>query len=44
METIQAHFAKVYGKENDPNFALDIEFKIDHAGKLIVKQARPWVD
>lgn len=44
METIQSHFAKVYGKEDDPSFAMDIEFKIDHRGKLIVKQARPWVD
>jgi phosphoenolpyruvate synthase/pyruvate phosphate dikinase len=44
MEKIQAHFKTVYGAQNDPSFAMDIEFKITSAGKLQIKQARPWVD
>lgn len=44
LEKIQAHFKETYGKQGDPKFAMDVEFKIDAAGKLIVKQARPWVD
>jgi len=44
METIQSHFKKVYKKEADKSFGMDIEFKIDAEGKLVVKQARPYVD
>jgi hypothetical protein len=44
MKTIQAHFKQVYGAQLDRDFAMDIEFKVDDAGKLVVKQARPWVD
>jgi pyruvate, water dikinase len=44
LNKIQDHFKATYGKQNDPKFAMDVEFKIDLAGKLIVKQARPWVD
>jgi pyruvate,water dikinase len=44
METIQRRFKIVYGAQRDPAFAMDIEFKIDLADKLVVKQARPWVD
>ena len=43
MKTIQAEFKKLYGKENDPNFAIECEFKITSDGKLSIKQARPWV-
>jgi hypothetical protein len=44
METIQARFKAIYGAGDDPAFAMDIEFKIDARGRLVVKQARPWVD
>ncbi len=43
METIQQHFAMVYGREDDPDFAMDIELKIDGLGNLVIKQARPYV-
>lgn len=42
MEKIQSHFAKIYQKEGELNFGMDIEFKFDKNGKLIVKQARPY--
>jgi pyruvate,water dikinase len=44
METIQRRFKALYGARRNPAFAMDIEFKVDAAGKLVVKQARPWVD
>jgi hypothetical protein len=44
MEIIQRRFKVIYGARGNPAFAMDIEFKIDVAGKLVVKQARPWVD
>lgn len=44
MEIIQRRFKVIYGAQRNPAFAMDIEFKIDVAGKLVVKQARPWVD
>lgn len=44
MERIHEHFATVYGKQGDKSFAMDLEFKVDAGGRLIIKQARPWVD
>jgi hypothetical protein len=44
MELIQKHFKSVYNAQNDDNFAMDIEFKITADSKLVIKQARPWVD
>ncbi len=42
MAAIQAHFKVLYGKQTDPGFAMEIEFKVDRDGVMIVKQARPW--
>lgn len=44
MLTIQTHFRRVYDKFSDSTFAMDIEFKVDIDGQLVIKQARPWVD
>ena len=34
---------KLYGFDEDDQFAMEIEFKITKADKLVIKQARPWV-
>jgi pyruvate,water dikinase len=44
LEQIQAHFRRLYDADDDPAFAMDVEFKTDADGSLVVKQARPWVD
>lgn len=44
MEIIQAHFRTVYGAQDDPAFAMDLEFKVTSKDTLAIKQARPWVD
>jgi len=44
LATIQERFAVVYDKLGDPGFAMDVEFKVDAAGALAIKQARPWVE
>ena len=43
MSTLNNHFDDLYPGA-DPDFAMEIEFKITEAGGLIIKQARPWVD
>jgi len=43
MTVIHETFAKLYEAETNPTFAMDIEYKIDSLGKLVIKQARPWV-
>ncbi|MCB1096541.1 MAG: hypothetical protein KDN22_13270 [Verrucomicrobiae bacterium] len=43
MRTIHRHFRDLYQKQYDDTFAMDIEFKFDAEGKLVIKQARPWV-
>jgi len=44
MQAIQRHFRLVYNEQFNQDFAMDIEFKVDVSGQLIIKQARPWVD
>ena len=43
LTAIHEHFAPLYGAVGDPDFAMEVEFKVDADGELVVKQARPWV-
>ena len=44
LQQIHNEFALLYKKRaSDPKFAIEIEFKITKDGKLLIKQARPWV-
>lgn len=44
LRLIQEHFRTVYHAEADEKFAMDVEFKFNASGALVIKQARPWVD
>jgi hypothetical protein len=44
LRLIQSHFRDVYGQGANAAFAMDVEFKFDATGRLVIKQARPWVD
>ena len=45
MADIQNQFRGVYNiAEDDPSFAMDIEFKVTRDDELHIKQARPWID
>ena len=43
LARIHGRFRRLYGKSEDDQFAMEIEFKITKKGKLAIKQARPWV-
>jgi len=43
LAVIHDKFAVLYDAEDNPTFAMDIEFKIDSTNQLSIKQARPWV-
>ena len=42
LETVQSHFQDLY--QGDSDFAMEIEFKLEQDGQLVIKQARPWID
>jgi pyruvate,water dikinase len=44
LRLIQTHFRTVYKQDLNKAFAMDVEFKFDVGGALVIKQARPWVD
>jgi hypothetical protein len=44
LGTIHVRFAELYERDpEDLKFAMEIEFKVDRNGILVIKQARPWV-
>lgn len=43
LTTIHDRFKVLYHAEDNPTFAMDIEYKINSENQLIIKQARPWV-
>ncbi len=43
LDIIHTEFAALYGATESDAFAMDIEYKIDSVGQLVIKQARPWI-
>jgi hypothetical protein len=42
LSVIHDEFSILYGAEDESGFAMDIEYKITHDDRLVIKQARPW--
>lgn len=43
LRVIDREFRLLYGKSKGDLFAMEVEFKVTRKGKLLIKQARPWV-
>lgn len=43
LTTIHDEFEQLYQAEDNPTFAMEIEYKITKEKQLLIKQARPWV-
>lgn len=43
LAKIHGRFMKLYGRGEEDQFAMEIEYKITKEGQLVIKQARPWV-
>jgi hypothetical protein len=43
LKVIHNRFKKLYKADNDPHFAIEIEYKIVKEDYLSIKQARPWL-
>jgi len=43
LKLIHEEFQVLYHAENAPDFAMEIEYKVDKNNQFIIKQARPWV-
>lgn len=43
LTVIHNEFAILYNVVGQEGFAMDIEYKVDAAGQMVIKQARPWV-
>lgn len=43
MRVIHAQFLAIYKIPEGQKFAMEIEFKVNKKGQLLIKQARPWV-
>ena len=44
LRVVHERFAALYDKADDPAFAIEVEFKVERDGRLLLKQARPWVE
>lgn len=43
LTVIHNEFAELYNVVGQEGFAMDIEYKVDASGQMVIKQARPWV-
>ncbi|MFT7537831.1 MAG: hypothetical protein ACI85K_003792 [Hyphomicrobiaceae bacterium] len=44
MRILRDRFARLYDRDDDPTFAMEVEFKVSKQGELLIKQARPWIE